>query len=249
MGALHAGHTALVDAAQSAAERTIVSIFVNPTQFGPAEDFGGYPRDEAQDLRMLSEAGVDAAFIPLYDAMYPKGDATTVNVAGVTDGLESATRPQFFTGVATVVTKLLLQCLADAAVFGEKDYQQLLAVRRLVRDLAIPTEILSVPTVREADGLACSSRNVYLSPEERQIAAELIKVLLAMADRLKRGASPMDQADWGMAELRSAGFTQVDYVAVCDAETLMPVGNLERPARILAAVRLGGTRLIDTVAV
>ena len=249
MGALHEGHMALVDAARARAGRTVVSLFVNPAQFAPSEDFALYPRNPADDLAKLAEAGVEAAFMPPVDAIYPPGFATSVRVEGVTAGLESATRPHFFIGVATVVTKLLLQCLPDAAYFGEKDYQQLATVRRLVADLDVPCRIEAVPTVRAADGLALSSRNAYLSVEERRAAPALFRVLSAMAAALAEGAPAAGEIAQGSAALVAAGFTRIDYVAVCDAETLAPVSRVAGPTRVLAAAWLGKTRLIDNVAV
>ena len=187
MGALHEGHMALVRTARAEAARTVVSLFVNPAQFAPGEDFIRYPRDPAADLAKLAAAGVEVAFTPPVEAVYPPGFATTVTVSGVTAGLEGAARPHFFAGVATVVTKLLLQCLPDVAVFGEKDYQQLVTIRRLARDLDIPCRIRAAPTVRAADGLALSSRNAYLSPPRRATAAALFRVLRGMAAALADG--------------------------------------------------------------
>ena len=249
MGALHEGHMALVRAARAHGGRTVVSLFVNPTQFAPDEDFALYPRNPADDLAKLADAGVEAAFMPPTDAIYPPGFATTVRVEGVTAGLESASRPHFFDGVATVVTKLLLQCLPDVALFGEKDYQQLVTVRRLVADLDIPCRIEAVPTVRAADGLALSSRNAYLSDEERRIAPQLFEVLSRMAATLSQGAPSADAIAHGTATLEAAGFARIDYLAVCDAETLAPVARVSAPARVLVAAWLGETRLIDNVAV
>ena len=249
MGALHEGHMALVRAARAHGGRTVVSLFVNPAQFAPDEDFALYPRNLADDLAKLAGAGVEAAFVPPTDAIYPPGFATTVHIDGVTAGLESASRPHFFEGVATVVTKLLLQCLPDVALFGEKDYQQLATVRRLVADLDFPCRIEAVPTVRAADGLALSSRNVYLSAEERRVAPRLFEVLSWMAAALSQGAKSADAIANGTSALRAAGFTRIDYLAVCDAETLAPVERISAPARVLAAAWLGETRLIDNVAV
>ena len=249
MGALHEGHMALVRAARAQAARTVVSIFVNPAQFAPGEDFLLYPRNPADDLDRLAEAGVEALFMPPAEAVYPPGFATAVRVDGVTVGLESAARPHFFAGVATVVTKLLLQCLPDVALFGEKDYQQLATVRRLVADLDIPCRIEAVPTVRAADGLALSSRNAYLSVEERRAAPALFRVLSGMAAALAEGARSVDEVVRGAAALRAAGFGRVDYLAVCDAGTLAPVARVSGPARVLAAAWLGETRLIDNVPV
>ena len=249
MGALHEGHMALVRAARAHGGRTVVSLFVNPAQFAPNEDFDLYPRNPADDLAKLAEAGVEAVFMPTVDTVYPPGFATTVHVDGVTAGLESAARPHFFDGVATVVAKLLLQCLPDVALFGEKDYQQLATVRRLVADLDIPCRIEAVPTVRDGDGLALSSRNVYLSAEERRVAPRLFEVLSWMAAALAQGAASADAIANGTSALTAAGFTRIDYLAVCDAETLAPVERIAAPARVLAAAWLGETRLIDNVPV
>ena len=249
MGALHEGHMALVRAARAHGGRTVVSLFVNPTQFAPDEDFALYPRQQVDDLAKLAEAGVEAAFIPPTEAVYPPGFATTVRVEGVTAGLEGASRPHFFDGVATVVTKLLLQCLPDVALFGEKDYQQLATVRRLVADLDIPCRIEAVPTVRAADGLALSSRNAYLSADERRAAPKLFEVLSRTAAALGEGTASADAIAQGTTALRDAGFARIDYLAVCDAETLAPVARVDAPARVLAAVWWGETRLIDNVPV
>ena len=249
MGAIHAGHLALVAAARRQCERVVASLFVNPKQFGPAEDFAAYPRNEAADLAAFRGAGVDLVFTPDVAAMYPPGFATAVEVGGVSDGLESAHRPGHFVGVATVVAKLLLQALPDAAFFGEKDYQQLLVVRRLARDLDIPARIEGVPTLREADGLALSSRNVYLSAGERGVAPLLHRVLRDTAAALAEQPNAVGGAlARGIAALGAGGFA-VDYFELRDAETLAPVTRLAGPARLLAAARLGRTRLIDNVAV
>jgi pantoate--beta-alanine ligase len=249
MGALHDGHRALIRAAAARHARIVVTIFVNPTQFGPREDFSAYPRDEAADVAKAAVAGATLVFAPPVEEMYGPGFATVVGVAGLAGVLEGASRPGHFDGVATIVTKLLLQALPDAAYFGEKDYQQLLVIRRLARDLDIPVAIAAVPTVREADGLALSSRNVYLSPGQRRIAPALARVLRTMADRLAVGAALDEQIAWGREQLRMAGFDAIDYLEVRDAESLEPVATTALPARILAAVRLGTTRLIDNVAV
>ena len=254
MGGLHAGHLALVAEARRRAPRTVVSIFVNPTQFGPGEDLAAYPRDEAADLAALARAGADLAFLPSAAEMYPEGFAGTVTFPGVTvpgvaQGLCGDFRPGHFAGVATVVAKLLNQCRPDIAVFGEKDYQQLLVIRRLARDLDMGVEIVGVPTVREADGLAMSSRNAYLTPGERATAARLNVILDETAGRLARGDGAADALTRGRAALDGAGFTAVDYLELRDAEALAPEPPPGRPARLLAAVRLGATRLIDNVAV
>lgn len=250
MGGLHDGHLALVRAALAACGRVVVSIFVNPTQFGPGEDFARYPRNETQDAKRLAELGAHLLFAPSAEHIYPDGFATTVTVKGVGEGLCGAHRPGHFDGVATVVTKLLLAALPDVAYFGEKDYQQLQVIKRLVLDLDIPVAVEAVPTVREADGLALSSRNLYLSPEERAIAAALNRVLAEVAARLVAGKTAGAGAiAWGLKELEAAGFTRIDYLEVRDAETLEPVETAARPARVLAAVWLGQIRLIDNMAV
>ena len=250
MGALHAGHRALIARAREVAERIVLSLFVNPLQFGPSEDFAHYPRDEAADLAVLAREPVDLVFAPNEEAMFALGFATRVHVSGLSETLCGPERPGHFDGVATVVTKLLLQCLPDVAVFGEKDYQQLLVVKRLVRDLDIPCAIESVPTVRDRDGLAFSSRNAALTAEQRTVAAALPRVLAQAAARLAGGAEPAGPVlEQAIAALELAGFARVDYVALCDAETLAPLARAERPARLLAAVRIGGVRLIDNVAV
>lgn len=249
MGALHAGHLALVRAAQAECRRVVATIFVNPTQFGPNEDFHSYPRDEPGDLAKLESVGADAVFIPTVEEMYRPGASTTVTVAGLTEDLCGRFRPGHFAGVATVVTKLLLQALPDVALFGEKDYQQLLVIKRLVRDLDIPVRVIGVPTVREADGLALSSRNAYLSPEQRQIAPVLHQVLARIARLLAQGAEAAPLLAEGRAELQRAGFGPVQYLEARDAETLEPVARAARDARVLAAAYLGKVRLIDNVPV
>lgn len=247
MGSLHAGHLSLIAIARKNADRVVVSIFVNPTQFGPREDFARYPRDEAGDIAKLAQAGADLIYAPDAAEMYPPGFATKVSVPSLTDDLCGAARPNHFEGVATVVTKLLLQCAPDIAVFGEKDYQQLLVVKRLVQDLNIPVKIVSGPVVREADGLALSSRNVYLSPAERKIAPLLHQTLSDVADELARGEGCDAAAGAGRYKLEANGF-RVDYVAIRDPETLEPlIGPIKKPARVLGAVYLGATRLIDNV--
>jgi len=249
MGALHAGHLALVAAAQAQCRRTVVSIFVNPKQFGPREDFATYPRPEADDLAKLTAAGADLAYMPAVEEMYADGFATTISLGGPAEPLEGAHRPGHFDGVATVVCKLLTQAAPDAAFFGEKDYQQLLVVRRMARDLNLPVDIIGVPTVREPDGLALSSRNVYLSPDERRIAAGLNRVMQAAAGEIAEGAEAAAILERGIAELNAVGF-RVEYLELRDAETLAPIADAtSRPARLLAAAQLGRTRLIDNIAV
>lgn len=250
MGGIHDGHLALVRAAREGCDRVVATLFVNPKQFGPSEDFATYPRDDAGDARLLAEGGAGLLFAPGMEEMYPEGFATRVSVSGVTEGLCGAHRPGFFDGVATVVCKLLMQALPDAAYFGEKDYQQLRMVRRMVADLAIPVDIVPVATVREADGLALSSRNDYLTASERRNAPTLYRVLSAIATSLEGGKrSVADLTVWGLGELEGAGFGPIDYLEVRDADTLRPVEVLSQPARVLAAAWLGKARLIDNVAV
>jgi pantoate--beta-alanine ligase len=250
MGALHDGHLALVRAARAECDRVVASIFVNPKQFAPSEDLGAYPRRETADLDVLRAAGVDLAFVPEVDEIYPPGFAIVLRVTGLSEGLCGAHRAGHFDGVATVVTKLLIQSLPDTAYFGEKDYQQLLIVRRLARDLDLPVRIAGVPTVREPDGLALSSRNAYLSPEERRIAPALARVLQSIAAALAhQPATVRRELARGSAELQKAGFV-VEYLEIRDAEALAPVElEVTTPTRVFAAVRLGRTRLIDNMPV
>jgi len=224
MGALHTGHLSLIDAVRSRADKAVVTIFVNPTQFAPHEDFDRYPRTLDTDAAKLGEKA-DLIFAPTVKEMYPEGFATKIDVGGPSEGLETDFRPHFFGGVATVVAKLLIAAMPDVAVFGEKDWQQLQVIRRLVTDLALPIEIMGAPILREADGLAMSSRNAYLKAHERAIAGKMNVIL--------RNAKDVDQAK---RDLLSAGFDSVDYVAI-------------RDGRILAAAKIGGTRLIDNMAI
>lgn len=249
MGALHAGHVALVKNSVATSRHTVVTLFVNPKQFGPKEDFSTYPRDEAADAALVAAEGAELLFAPDVSEVYPGGHATKVHVGGLGDLLEGEFRPGFFTGVATVVTKLLLQSLPDRAFFGEKDYQQLQVIKRLARDLDIPVEIHGVKTVREADGLALSSRNAYLTPAERAQAPVLHGTLAQVAEQVGRGEPPRPLEDWAKGQLERAGFWQVDYVTVRDAETLEQAADASRPARVLAAAWLGKARLIDNVPV
>ena len=247
MGALHQGHMALVEAARAECDRIVASIFVNPKQFAPTEDLGSYPRREAADLEMLRSAEVDLVFFPAVDEMYPPDFATLVRVSGLTEGLCGAHRSGHFDGVTTVVTKLLIQALPDTAYFGEKDYQQLTVVRRLARDLDIPVRIAGVPTVREPDGLALSSRNVYLSAEERRIAPNLARVLRSIAAVLAQDPNAVAQEiAHGSAALQQAGFA-VEYLEIREAESLAVTSEVTASSRVFAAVRLGTTRLIDNM--
>jgi pantoate--beta-alanine ligase len=247
MGALHEGHLALVRFARARCKRVVVSIFVNPAQFAPHEDFHRYPRDEAGDLAKLVSVGCDAVWAPAREVMYPGGFATRVVPGGAAEGLESDFRPHFFAGVATVCCKLFTQVAPDIAVFGEKDYQQLCVVRQMVRDLDLPLEIVGMPTVREPDGLAMSSRNAYLNAEQRRIAPALFKIISQVAAALDGASVAVGSA---RAQLLQAGFDKVDYVEVREAETLKPAASgVNRPLRVLAAAWLGNTRLIDNVGV
>jgi pantoate--beta-alanine ligase len=251
MGALHEGHLSLIRLAKASADRAVISIFVNPTQFGPNEDFEAYPRSEQRDAELAASVGCDLIYAPTVAEMYPQGFATTVSVSGVTEPLDGAARPGHFAGVATVVAKLLLQCGADLAVFGEKDYQQLQVIRRLVRDLDIPVEILGGPTARAEDGLALSSRNAYLNAAERQAAPELHRALAEAADQVRAGRPVAEAEGQAIARLQAAGFARVDYVEVRGAEDLARLGpgRIMPPARILGAAVLGRTRLIDNLPV
>jgi pantoate--beta-alanine ligase len=248
MGALHAGHLSLVTLAKSKADRVVVSIFVNPIQFGPREDFNTYPRDEAGDIEKLRAAGADLVFAPNTAEMYPAGFSTKVSIGDLTEDLCGANRPNHFDGVATVVTKLLLQCAPDMAIFGEKDYQQLLVIKHLVRDLNVPVEVLGGDIVREKDGLALSSRNAYLSPAERKTAPLLHQTISEVSAALARGEGADAACVAGRFKLEAAGF-RVDYIAVRDPDTLKPLSGPVKHARVLAAAYLGKTRLIDNVPV
>ncbi len=249
MGALHAGHMALVREAKRQAEHVVASIFVNPTQFGANEDFGSYPRQEAEDAAMLEAEGCAIIWAPDVSAMYPEGHATTVSVSGVSEGLDGAARPGHFAGVATVVAKLLNQVQPDVALFGEKDYQQLAVIRRMVADLDLRVRILGVPTQRDPDGLALSSRNAYLSAEERLAARALPRALVEAAQAMRDGTPVSRALDEARAKLAAAGFDPIDYVELRDFETLEPLHDLRRPGRLLAAAKLGRTRLIDNIEV
>jgi pantoate--beta-alanine ligase len=250
MGALHAGHLSLVQYARKRADRVVVSIFVNPAQFAPTEDLSSYPRTFAADVAALAQASADLVWAPAtVEEMYPTGFSTHIVPAGpAAAGLEDAFRPHFFQGVATVVAKLLLQCLPDYATFGEKDFQQLRVVQKMVTDLNMPLKILGVPTVRERDGLALSSRNVYLSPSERATAPLLHATLQAFAAQLREGVPVGEAEQAAKTRLGAAGF-DVDYLEARHAVTLERIASLEGATRLLAAAHLGTTRLIDNIAV
>ncbi len=249
MGALHDGHLALVRRARELADHVVASVFVNPTQFAPHEDFDRYPRDEAGDSAKLASAGCDLLYAPTVRGMYPDGFATAITVGGPAEGLCGTFRPQMFGGVALVVTKLFLQAQPDVAVFGEKDYQQLMVIRRFARDLDIAVRVEGLPTVREADGLAMSSRNAYLSADERARAPELNRALMEAAKALSAGGDSGAILEAARARILAAGFGSIDYVELRDADTLEPVSRVERPARLLAAAWMGKARLIDNVPV
>lgn len=247
MGALHEGHLSLIRLGLVHADKVVVSIFVNPKQFNQASDLERYPRQEQRDLALIAEAGGHAIFAPKVAEIYPEGFATTVQVAGPTGGLCGAARPGHFDGVATVVTKLLLQCMADVAIFGEKDYQQLLTIKRLAKDLDIPVTILGAPLIRDEDGLALSSRNAHLSKREHDIALALPKALNDAKAAILSGEDVASALTQASSALLHAGFAQVDYFELRGAEDLTPLTTLDRPARLLAAGVVGETRLIDNI--
>lgn len=249
MGALHAGHIALVEEAGKRADRVAATIFVNPLQFGPSEDLDRYPRREAEDAAMLEAAGCDLLWMPTPDQLYPQGFATTVSVAGVSERWDGAARPGHFAGVATVVAKLLLAMRPDVALFGEKDFQQLAVIRRMVGDLGLGVEIVGVPTVRDADGLALSSRNAYLSSDERLQALALPRALADAAAAIRAGESVAVVLDRAKRILEGAGFAQIDYFALVDAATLEPLDRAGGEMRLIAAATIGTTRLIDNIPV
>lgn len=249
MGALHAGHLSLVEAARAACDRVIVTLFVNPRQFDNAEDLANYPRHEDSDRAILGPRGVDLLFMPPVDEVYPQGFATSVRVEGLSRGMCGDFRPGHFDGVATVVAKLLLMTGADRAFFGEKDWQQLQIVRRMVADLNIPTAITGCPTLREDDGLALSSRNTRLSAEDRAIAPALHRAMAAAAQQLRAGEDAVHVLAQARDQITASGFRQVEYLDLRDPETLVPLDRLNGPARLLAAAWLGPVRLIDNIAV
>lgn len=249
MGALHAGHLALAGAACESGDRVVVTIFVNPKQFNSPDDLARYPRTEEADAKLLAPLGVEVIYVPETGDVYPPGFATTVSVAAIGSGLEDKYRPGHFDGVATIVAKLLAMTQADRAWFGEKDYQQLMVVRTMARDLNIPVEVIGHPTMRDADGLAMSSRNARLSPQERSVAPALNAALRRAAEAIIAGARPVDAADAARHEIIAAGFRSAEYVEMRTAAALAPMATLDQPARLLAAAWLGKVRLIDNIAV
>lgn len=249
MGALHAGHMALVEAARRDCDRVIATIFVNPKQFNRPDDLSSYPRDEASDAAKLAAAGVDVLFAPPVEEVYPEGFQTRVSVPGLSDCLCGLTRPGHMDGVATVVAKLFLMTAADRAYFGEKDFQQLLVVRRMARDLDIPVEVVPVPTVRDADGLALSSRNALLTAEQRTKAPVIYRTLRAMAERLAGGEAVESALAWGRGELEESGIDKLDYLELRCGDSLEELPAFDRPARLFVAGWMGPVRLIDNVAV
>jgi pantoate--beta-alanine ligase len=249
MGALHGGHIALIEQARRLADRVAATIFVNPMQFGAGEDLDRYPRQEAADAEMLAEAGCDLLWLPAVGDIYPAGFATRVSVGGLSDRWEGAARPGHFDGVATVVARLLLTVRPDVALFGEKDFQQLAVIRRMEQDLALGIGIVGVPTVRDVDGLALSSRNAYLSADQRKQAVGLPDALNASRDAILSGESVAAALATARQSIESAGFSTIDYVALVDAATLEPLDEPRGAMRLIAAATIGGTRLIDNIAV
>lgn len=249
MGALHAGHMALIDAARAEADRVVASIFVNPLQFGPNEDLERYPRQEAEDMRLLQEHGCDLLWMPTADQLYPPGFATTVSVSGISERWDGAARPGHFAGVATVVAKLFTAVLPDLAFFGEKDFQQLAVIRRMTLDLGLGVMVRGVATVRDSDGLAFSSRNAYLSADERVRALALPRSLNQAADAIITGEPVAAVLGEARRKLSEAGFSSVDYFALVDAATLEPVEKPSGEMRLIAAATIGSTRLIDNIRV
>ena len=249
MGSLHAGHLSLMKVGKERSDRVIATIFVNPLQFAPNEDFETYPRREDSDIRKLVEEDIDLLFAPDVNEMYRPDATTTISVGGLTDCLCALSRPGFFDGVATVVTKLLLQALPDIAIFGEKDYQQLLVIKRLATDLDIPVEIIGAPTIREEDGLALSSRNVYLDTKSRSIAPSMYNILTQYASDISNGNDIEKSLRLAKQNMQKSGFEKIDYLDLRSSQTLQACNDIKRPSRLFAAAWLGSTRLIDNLAI
>lgn len=246
MGALHDGHLSLVDIAAGKADIVVMSIFVNPAQFAPNEDFDKYPRNEKSDLAKLQGKRVDIVYLPSIEEVYVPGASVAIAVGSIGKELEGVARPHFFDGVALVVTKLFMQVMPDFAVFGQKDYQQLVVIKKLVRELDINVEIIGAAICREGDGLAMSSRNVYLSPVQRAVAQNLYKIMNLVKEKIIAGGDVAAALKWGAGELVKSGFESVDYLELRSADTLMPVSSGGN-ARLLAVARLGGIRLLDNI--
>ena len=249
MGSLHAGHLSLMKVGKEQSDRVIATIFVNPLQFAPNEDFETYPRRENSDVHKLIEEGVDLLFAPDVNEMYRSDATTTISVGGLTDCLCALSRPGFFDGVATVVTKLLLQALPDIAIFGEKDYQQLLVIKRLATDLDIPVEIIGAPTIREEDGLALSSRNVYLDTKSRSIAPSMYNILTQYASDISNGNDIKKSLQLAKQNMQKSGFEKIEYLDLRSSQTLRACNDIKKPSRLFAAAWLGSTRLIDNLAI
>ena len=249
MGSLHAGHLSLMKLGKERSDRVIATIFVNPLQFAPNEDFETYPRREDSDIQKLVEEDIDLLFAPDVNEMYRPDATTKINVGGLTDCLCALSRPGFFDGVATVVTKLLLQALPDIAIFGEKDYQQLLVIKRLATDLDIPVEIIGAPTIREEDGLALSSRNVYLDTKSRSIAPSMYNILNQYASDISNGNDIKKSIQLAKQNMQKSGFEKIEYLDLRSSQTLQACNDIKKPSRLFAAAWLGSTRLIDNLAI
>lgn len=247
MGALHDGHLSLVDLAKKHSDNIVVSIFVNPAQFAPHEDFDKYPRQEEADINKLQKKDVSIVYLPSRDEIYPKGFDVKISVGEIGKELEGITRPHFFDGVALVVSKLFMQVQPDIAVFGEKDFQQLHVIKKLVRQLDMPIEIIGAPIIREKSGLAMSSRNAYLSDEQSKISAKIFAVLNKIKEKIENKSGIKESINWGKEELIKSGVTKVDYIELRDSETLKKITEVKSPARLLTAVYSGQTRLIDNI--